>query len=203
MGCFQPNYQHPFWYSESLVRVFHYSTIISTKKLSLYFHIPNIYLGPGFGPQRIRDLAFVCPWSSLSKYNRKLNYHGLFWLIWMSNILTRIKENFIIIYNPYGTWLVFFFLCYIQEGNCLSNHHALLAHIHPLLFANSLVAATKTWKWKEIVQRREENTPITYLVCQKLDHRVTSKPTCYCKLQFSIKWSCCHSNFMFSARAHK
>ena len=24
---FQLNYQHPFWYSESLVRVFHYSTI--------------------------------------------------------------------------------------------------------------------------------------------------------------------------------
>ena len=33
------------------------------KKLSLYIHIPNIYLGLGFefGPQRIRDLAFVCP----------------------------------------------------------------------------------------------------------------------------------------------
>ena len=33
------------------------------KKLSLYIHIPNIYLGLGFefGPKRIRDLAFVCP----------------------------------------------------------------------------------------------------------------------------------------------
>ena len=32
------------------------------KKLSLYVHIPNIYLGLGFefGPRRIRDLAFVC-----------------------------------------------------------------------------------------------------------------------------------------------
>ena len=29
------------------------------KKLSLYIHIPNIYLG--FGLQRIRHLAFVCP----------------------------------------------------------------------------------------------------------------------------------------------
>jgi hypothetical protein len=29
------DFQHPFWYSESLVHVFHYSTIISTKKLSL------------------------------------------------------------------------------------------------------------------------------------------------------------------------
>ena len=37
------------------------------KKLSLYIQIPNIYLGLGFefefefGPQRISDLAFVCP----------------------------------------------------------------------------------------------------------------------------------------------
>ena len=35
------------------------------KKLSLYIHIPNIYLGLEFefefGLQRIRDLAFVCP----------------------------------------------------------------------------------------------------------------------------------------------
>jgi hypothetical protein len=33
------------------------------KKLSLYIHIPNIYLGLGFefGPQRIRDLAIMCP----------------------------------------------------------------------------------------------------------------------------------------------
>ena len=34
------------------------------KTLSLYIHIPNIYLGLGFefefGRQRIRDLAFVC-----------------------------------------------------------------------------------------------------------------------------------------------
>ena len=31
------------------------------KKLSLYIHIPNTYLGLGFefGPQRIRDLAFM------------------------------------------------------------------------------------------------------------------------------------------------
>ena len=34
-------------------------------KISLYIHIPNIYLGLGFEfefwPQRIRDFAFVCP----------------------------------------------------------------------------------------------------------------------------------------------
>ena len=33
------------------------------KKLHLYKEIPNVYLGLGFefGPQRIRDLAIVCP----------------------------------------------------------------------------------------------------------------------------------------------
>ena len=52
-----------FLYSESFIHVFHYSTIISTKKLSLYIYISIIYLGSGFefGPQRIRVLAFVCP----------------------------------------------------------------------------------------------------------------------------------------------
>jgi hypothetical protein len=41
---FQPKYQHPFWYSESLVHVFHYSTIISTK--TRYPH-PKYFLGIG------------------------------------------------------------------------------------------------------------------------------------------------------------
>ena len=61
---FRPNYQHPFWY-EYLVHVFHYSTNISTKKLSLYIHISYTYLGLGFefGPKIIRDLSFVCPQS--------------------------------------------------------------------------------------------------------------------------------------------
>jgi hypothetical protein len=44
LGYFWPNYQHPFWYSESFFYVFNHSTIISTKKLSLYIHIPNIHL---------------------------------------------------------------------------------------------------------------------------------------------------------------
>ena len=54
------------------------------KKLNLYIHIPNIYLGLGFefefGPQRIRDLAFVCPWSVVSDkhlYSLTLNLHIL------------------------------------------------------------------------------------------------------------------------------
>ena len=34
----------PFWYSESLVHVFYYSTIIF-KKISLYIQLPNIYVG--------------------------------------------------------------------------------------------------------------------------------------------------------------
>ena len=40
-----------------------WTTIISTKDLSLYIHIPNIFLRLGFefGLQRIRDLALVCP----------------------------------------------------------------------------------------------------------------------------------------------
>ena len=59
---FWQNNQHKIWYSKSLVHVFHYSTIISTKKLSHYIHMPNINFGLGFefGPQRIRDLAIVC-----------------------------------------------------------------------------------------------------------------------------------------------
>ena len=35
-GIFQKLYQHPFWYCESLVHVFHQSTIISTKTKPLY-----------------------------------------------------------------------------------------------------------------------------------------------------------------------
>ena len=46
-----------------IVHVFNQPTIIFTKKLSLYIQITNIYLGLGFefGPQRIKDLVFVCP----------------------------------------------------------------------------------------------------------------------------------------------
>ena len=37
--------------------------LLFLKKIRLYIHNPNIYLGLGFefGPQRISDLAFVCP----------------------------------------------------------------------------------------------------------------------------------------------
>ena len=61
LGYFWPNYEHPFWYSESLVHVFHYSTIISTKKLS-----PNIVLGLGFEfgiqPSCVRSPCILLSW---------------------------------------------------------------------------------------------------------------------------------------------
>ena len=45
------------------------------KKLSLYIHTPIGYLGLGFefeyGPQRIRDLAFLCPKSVSIPYMQK------------------------------------------------------------------------------------------------------------------------------------
>ena len=50
------DYQHPFWYCEFLVHVFHYVfNNYFYKNLSLYIQLPNIYLGLGFefGPQRI------------------------------------------------------------------------------------------------------------------------------------------------------
>ena len=52
LGYFGPDYQLPSWYCEFLVFVivFCYSTITVRfcKKLSLYIHLPNIYLGVGF-----------------------------------------------------------------------------------------------------------------------------------------------------------
>jgi hypothetical protein len=44
LGYFQPNYQQPFWYSESLVYDFYYSTIHKTKPL--YPH-PKYLFGIG------------------------------------------------------------------------------------------------------------------------------------------------------------
>ena len=64
MRYFGLNYQYPFWYGESLVHVFNYSTIISKKQqLSITSTSPNIYLVLEFefGLQRNRYLAFECP----------------------------------------------------------------------------------------------------------------------------------------------
>ena len=44
---FRPNYQQPFWYSESLVHVFHYSTIISTKNMKPLYPHPKYTFGIG------------------------------------------------------------------------------------------------------------------------------------------------------------
>ena len=63
LGYFRSIYQHPFWYCESLV-CFPFISHYFYKKLSLYkFKTPSIYLELEleFGPQRIRDLAIVCP----------------------------------------------------------------------------------------------------------------------------------------------
>ena len=46
MGYFQPNYQHPLLYSESLVHVFHYSNIFLQKTKPLYPH-PEYLFGIG------------------------------------------------------------------------------------------------------------------------------------------------------------
>ena len=65
MGYYQPIFQHPFCYCESLVHIFLLFNHYFYKKLNLYVHIPNMYLRLGFefGSQGSRDLAFVCPQS--------------------------------------------------------------------------------------------------------------------------------------------
>ena len=52
LGYFRPNYQHPFWYKRVPCPWFPLFNHYFYKKLSLGFE---------FGPQRIRDLAFMCP----------------------------------------------------------------------------------------------------------------------------------------------
>ena len=48
-GYFWPNCQHPFWYNESLVHVFHYSIIIYTKTKALLSAVLQHVQGPGKG----------------------------------------------------------------------------------------------------------------------------------------------------------
>ena len=63
LGYFRPDYQHPLWYCEFLVHVFNYLTIISSKNQD-FLSNSQIFIwkkGFEFGPQRIWDLAFVCP----------------------------------------------------------------------------------------------------------------------------------------------
>ena len=57
LGYFRPNYQHPFWYSESLVHVFQKSTIISTKTKPLYPH-PKYFFGIGISICAAKNQGF-------------------------------------------------------------------------------------------------------------------------------------------------
>ena len=56
-GVFSAELSAPSWYINQ--------PLFLKKTLILYIQIPNVYLGLGFefefGPQRIRDLAIVCP----------------------------------------------------------------------------------------------------------------------------------------------
>ena len=56
---------HFNWYSESLVHFFHHLTINSTKKLVLFIHILNIYLGLGRTELRILSFCVRSPWRDL------------------------------------------------------------------------------------------------------------------------------------------
>ena len=69
-GVFSPNYQHPFWYSESIVHVFHYSTIISIVFIStsqIFIWDWDLNLGGkwlGIKPSFVRSpCVYACKWA--------------------------------------------------------------------------------------------------------------------------------------------
>ena len=65
-GFFSNNLSALSWYCESLIDTFHqFKNYYFNKKLSLYIQIPNFYLElrVEFWPQKISDLASVCPQS--------------------------------------------------------------------------------------------------------------------------------------------
>ena len=66
-GVFSSKLSAPIWVQWVPCTCFPSFNHFSYKKLSLYIHIPNIYLELWFefGPQRIKDLAFMCPYSVL------------------------------------------------------------------------------------------------------------------------------------------
>ena len=57
LGYFWSDYQYPFWYCDILVKVFHYSTIISTKTKPLY-PTPNYLFGSGIWIWAAKNLIF-------------------------------------------------------------------------------------------------------------------------------------------------
>ena len=65
LGFFRPIFQHPFRVLWAPCPCFPLINYYFYKELSLYIRIPNIHLELGFeiGPQRIRNLAIVCPQS--------------------------------------------------------------------------------------------------------------------------------------------
>ena len=80
----------------------------STKKLSLSTHILNIYLGLEFelGPQRIRDLAFVCPQSVAVRMSRAFKCLNLSILLERTHSkVKRLPGK-----TTYGKWPATFFL---------------------------------------------------------------------------------------------
>ena len=82
---------------------FHYSTITSTKKLSPYIHIQNIYLGLEyeFGPQRI--IRFSCVRSSCFLCMHSPMNTRLYWI-------RRYVGNFVNIQKKFFKKLLFFYL---------------------------------------------------------------------------------------------
>ena len=84
LGYFLPNYQHYFWYSESLVHVFHYSTIILQKTKPLYILDWDLNLG-------CTELA-IYPQSVVQYYIEKPCY--------MSSLLYLMNIHFILTHCP-------------------------------------------------------------------------------------------------------
>ena len=58
LGYFWPDYQHPFCYCKFLVHVYHYSTIISTKKTKPLYPTPKYLFGSGIWMLAAKNLRF-------------------------------------------------------------------------------------------------------------------------------------------------
>ena len=88
------------WVPYPCFPLFHYYFY---KNLSLYIHIPNIYLELGFefGPQENRDLAFVCPLFVLWEYSQSSDIHEVvkgksrdFVPAWLGNYIRNVITYF-------------------------------------------------------------------------------------------------------------
>ena len=63
LGYFRPNSHHPFWYNKPLPVFPLFNHYFYKKKLRLISTFVYLELGFEFWPQRIRDIAFLCPYS--------------------------------------------------------------------------------------------------------------------------------------------